>query len=88
MSSLWKYNSDLCDGDFCPGNCDYCEKEQSCDNCLWKCKLVKSDFGKGEYDCDDLDGYVCAVNQEIGIVDWIVGTAPESERCEMWTRRK
>ena len=27
--SLWAYNSDKCDGDFCPMNCDICGKADS-----------------------------------------------------------
>ena len=26
MSDLWAYEPDICDGDFCPCNCDYCSK--------------------------------------------------------------
>ena len=26
MSDLWAYDSDRCDGDFCPMNCDNCPK--------------------------------------------------------------
>ena len=24
--SLYMYEPDICDGDFCPGDCDYCSK--------------------------------------------------------------
>ena len=24
--SLWAYNPEVCDGDFCPGDCDECNK--------------------------------------------------------------
>lgn len=27
--SLWAYNPDKCDGDFCPMNCDICGKAYS-----------------------------------------------------------
>ena len=27
MSDLWRYSPELCDGDFCPRNCDRCNKE-------------------------------------------------------------
>ena len=23
---IWAYDPDICDGDFCPQNCDYCSK--------------------------------------------------------------
>ena len=26
--SKWAYSSDKCDGDYCPGDCDYCEKAE------------------------------------------------------------
>ena len=26
MSDLWKYDPDICDGDFCPMDCDRCPK--------------------------------------------------------------
>lgn len=26
---LWAYNPDVCDGDFCPNNCDYCSKRDA-----------------------------------------------------------
>lgn len=26
MSDLWSYDPDICDGDFCPMNCDICSK--------------------------------------------------------------
>ena len=26
MSDLWAYDPDICDGDYCPMNCDYCPK--------------------------------------------------------------
>lgn len=26
--SLWAYNPDVCDGDFCPMDCDYCPKRE------------------------------------------------------------
>lgn len=24
--TMWAYDPDICDGDFCPMNCDYCSK--------------------------------------------------------------
>lgn len=24
--SMWAYDPDICDGDFCPMNCDFCSK--------------------------------------------------------------
>lgn len=27
--SLWAYNPDVCDGDFCPMDCDYCPKRDN-----------------------------------------------------------
>ena len=26
MSELWAYNPEVCDGDYCPMNCDICSK--------------------------------------------------------------
>lgn len=26
MKDIWAYNPDVCDGDFCPMDCDYCPK--------------------------------------------------------------
>lgn len=26
--SLWAYDPEICDGDFCPGDCDLCAKWQ------------------------------------------------------------
>ena len=26
MSLLWAYDQDICDGDYCPCNCDICRK--------------------------------------------------------------
>jgi len=26
MSDLWAYRPEVCDGDICPMNCDYCPK--------------------------------------------------------------
>ena len=32
MSELWAYDSDVCDGDFCPMNCDICHKAERDDD--------------------------------------------------------
>lgn len=29
--SLWAYDEDKCDGDYCPGNCDICRKAEPID---------------------------------------------------------
>lgn len=29
--SLWKYDPDMCDGDYCCGDCDNCGKEPKCE---------------------------------------------------------
>ena len=29
--SLWKYTPEMCDGDYCCGDCDYCGKEPKCE---------------------------------------------------------
>lgn len=28
MSQLWAYNQDVCDGDYCPMDCDHCYKQE------------------------------------------------------------
>ena len=28
MSDLWAYEPSICDGDFCPMNCDICAKKE------------------------------------------------------------
>ena len=28
MKDIWAYNPDVCDGDFCPMDCDYCPKRE------------------------------------------------------------
>ena len=28
MSDLWCYDPEICDGDFCPMNCDICGKKE------------------------------------------------------------
>ena len=28
MKNIWAYNPDVCDGDFCPMNCDHCPKRE------------------------------------------------------------
>ena len=30
MSDLYLYNPDICDGDFCPMDCDRCPKADAC----------------------------------------------------------
>lgn len=32
MSDLWKYTEE-CDGDYCPMNCDKCNREEDDDDC-------------------------------------------------------
>ena len=29
---MWAYNPDVCDGDFCPMNCDHCPKADEAEN--------------------------------------------------------
>lgn len=26
MTDMWAYTPEKCDGDYCPGDCDYCHK--------------------------------------------------------------
>lgn len=30
--SLWAYDPDYCDGDYCPNNCDICAKREAREN--------------------------------------------------------
>lgn len=32
MSDLWAYNPDVCDGDYCPMNCDHCYKRDEAES--------------------------------------------------------
>lgn len=29
MKDIWAYNPEVCDGDFCPLDCDYCPKREA-----------------------------------------------------------
>lgn len=33
-AKLWAYDPEVCDGDFCPGNCDYCAKRDAAENAV------------------------------------------------------
>ena len=38
--SKWAYSPDKCDGDYCPGDCDYCDKAED-DDCISRQEAVK-----------------------------------------------
>lgn len=35
MSDLWAYVPDVCDGDFCPQDCDHCYKKYEAEEAAW-----------------------------------------------------
>lgn len=41
--SHWAYDPAICDGDFCPGNCDICPKRD---------EAVEAEYGEGDGDLE------------------------------------
>lgn len=37
-ASLWRYNPEVCDGDYCPGDCTLCSKETEVEIIIGKYK--------------------------------------------------
>ena len=40
--SKWAYEPEKCDGDFCPGDCDFCHKAEGDDTEITVEEIVKS----------------------------------------------
>ena len=52
--SKWAYSPAKCDGDYCPGDCDYCPKAEAFMELHdAEDELIDSDWGDMEVDGDD-----------------------------------
>ena len=82
MSLLWAYNAAICDGEYCPNDCDRCHKAEiaSGADALERVSASKAKpASKCDYpaceECDKYHGHYCTVPMVVSKQKWLLTEA-------------